>query len=89
MKRAQILLLLTAAPLLTACDGFATAGVRLPPPDPSIAQPCPRPEAFLGAGDWELIAGRIGDALIVCGENHKALVDRDTTLRAAMKGMPQ
>jgi hypothetical protein len=38
----------------------------------------------LGAGDWELIAGRIGDALLVCGENHKALVDRDTTLRAEL-----
>lgn len=84
MKPAQILLLLTAAQALTACDGFATAGVRLPPPDPAITEPCLRPEVFLGAGDWELIAGRIGDALIVCGENHKALVGRDTTLRAAM-----
>ena len=89
MKRAQILLLLTAFPALTACGGFAPAGVRLPPPDPAITEPCQRPEVYLGAGDWEVIAGRIGDALLVCGENHKALVDRDATLRAELKGMPQ
>lgn len=66
------------------CGGLNGAGAQTPPPDPSITIPCPRPEAFLGAGDWEIIAGRIGDALIDCGENHQALVDRDAALRGAM-----
>lgn len=82
MKPAQILPLLIAVQALTACDGLKGVGAQVPPPDPSITTPCARPEAFLGAGDWEIIAGRIGDALIDCGENHKALVMRDQVMRA-------
>lgn len=85
MKPALILPLLIAAQALTACAGWNAAGVQAPPPDPSITTPCARPEIFLGAGDWEIIAGRIGDALIDCGENHAALLARDAALRAVQK----
>jgi hypothetical protein len=32
-----------------------------------VRAPCPHPSKFIGAGDWELIAGRLGDQLIECG----------------------
>lgn len=43
--------------------------------DESVLAPCGDPRTHLGAGDWELIAGRIGDDLILCGKNHAALTD--------------
>lgn len=36
-------------------------------------QPCPHPSRHLGAGDWELVAGRIGDDLIDCGARQAGL----------------
>ena len=87
MRLAPILMLCIAAPVLTACDGWRGfgAGAQIIAPDASLTVPCARPEAFLTAGDWEVIAGRIGDALIECGEDKAALVNRDVALRAAMK----
>jgi len=40
--------------------------VRLEPPQAVFSQPCARPELFLRANDYELMAGRLGDALIDC-----------------------
>jgi hypothetical protein len=59
--------------LLTACDGFAPAGAHLPPPDAALTAPCAHPSRHLDAGDWEIVAGRIGDDLIACGAAHAAL----------------
>ena len=67
MKPAMILMLCAVCPVLTACGGWSGAGaVRLDPPQAVFSQPCARPEGFLRAADWELVAGRLGDALIDC-----------------------
>lgn len=76
MKFAPILGLLIAAPLLTACGGLKPSGsVRVQPPDASLTAPCPKPQAYLGAGDWEVMAGRLGVALIRCGQEKQALAE--------------
>jgi len=51
-----------------------------------VAEPCPHPTEFLGAGDWEILAGRIGDALIVCGAEKDIAVEAYEGLRAAVNG---
>ena len=73
MPRALILTL--AASLLTAaCSGSRPGGTGLSVPDlPAQArQECQHPSTMLDAGDWEIIAGRIGDELIRC-EGRRAL----------------
>ena len=41
----------------------------------NVETPCERPETYLGAGDWEIIAGRIGDELIACAAEKQVAVD--------------
>lgn len=71
MPRALILTL-AACLTLTACSGSAPAGVQRPPAPTEARIPCRDPAEFLGAGDWELIAGRMGDELRRC-EGRRAL----------------
>jgi hypothetical protein len=71
MPRAPTLMIV-AFPLLTACFGSGGGGLRIDPLPAEALRPCPAPSALLGAGDWEIIAGRIGDALIDC-EGRRAL----------------
>lgn len=74
MPRAPILLPLVGGLLLTACgDSRPFGAARVPPPDAQATAPCARPEDMLGAGDWEVIAGRLGLALIRCGQEKAAL----------------
>lgn len=76
MTRVPIPGLLSAALLLTACGGLKPSGsVRVQPPDAALVAPCPKPGAYLGAGDWEVMAGRLGVALIRCGQEKQALAD--------------
>lgn len=75
MRPVRILLLLIVAPVLTACGGLKTSGgLRAAPPDATVTTPCDRPEQHLRGGDWEVIAGRLGLALIDCGEKQAELV---------------
>lgn len=73
MLRALILTLAAFLPL-AACSGSMRAGSGLTVADlPAQArQECLHPSAMLAAGDWEIIAGRLGDELIRC-ENRRAL----------------
>lgn len=89
MRRAPILMLCIAAHLLTACDGWRGfgAGAQIPAPDASLTSPCARPEAFLDVGDWEIMAGRLGTALIECGAEKAALVGYVGALRVAGAGL--
>jgi len=41
----------------------------------AITEPCDDPKDHLGAGDWEIIAGRLGDALIECGVKKAVAVE--------------
>lgn len=55
---------LALSPTLTTCLGSAPGGVH-PAPLPTEARlPCTDPAELLGGGDWRLIVGRMGDALI-------------------------
>ncbi len=77
MRRGLILgLLLGGLTLLPGC-GSRTDGAfpdaKPTPVDESVLAPCPRPEAYLGVDDWEIMAGRLGDALILCGEKQAIL----------------
>ncbi len=84
MLRVPILMLCIVVPVLTACGGYPRAGVaQIPAPDASVTAPCPRPEVFLGAGDWEIMAGRLGDALIECGAEKSVLVGYVNAARTA------
>ena len=48
---------------------------RLQPLDAAIAAPCPHPAQYLTDAPAEVIAGRIGDALILCGKKQRAAGD--------------
>jgi len=68
-------IILTAAVLLmAACADSRPGGARLVALDATITTPCASPAAYLGAGDWEIITGRIGDALILCERKRAAAV---------------
>ena len=71
MPRALIPIL-AASLTLTACSGSGPAGVIRPPVPTEARIPCRAPAEFLAAGDWELIAGRMGDELVRC-EGRRAL----------------
>lgn len=76
MKPVLIPMLFIASQALTACDDWNAAGrPRLEAPQETTLAPCSRPEAHLSARDWEIIAGRIGDALIDCGAKQAALAE--------------
>ena len=81
-----VILMLVVFPALTACDGWRAVGEGLSVPDlPAQArQECPRPAQFLGGGDWEIIAGRLGDALLRCEGRRDLAVRGFDGLRAAV-----
>ena len=82
MRHAPILMLCIASLSLTACGGWNGFGAaQIPRPDASVTAPCPRPEVFLAVADWEIIAGRLGVALIECGAEKAALVGYVDALR--------
>tara|TARA_R110001632_G_C11112643_1_gene392601 strand:- start:290 stop:565 length:276 start_codon:yes stop_codon:yes gene_type:complete len=78
-----MILMLTVAALLTTACGDSTSVLTpnkadhdaKPELDDKLAAACDHPSIYLDAGDWELIAGRIGDALIECGKEKRLLVD--------------
>lgn len=75
-------------PLVASCasSGGGASGLRTEPLSAAVAEPCPHPTEFLGAADWEILAGRIGDALIVCGAEKDIAVEAYEGLRAAVNG---
>jgi len=85
MLSARTLILAACLPL-TACIGSGGAGLRLDPLPPAAQQACAAPTAFLGVGDWEIMAGRLGDALIVCEGRRALAVRAHELMRGAMGG---
>lgn len=73
MQPAPILMLVIAALVLPACAALKSAGAIIPPPDAGLTAPCAHPADHLDVQDWELMAGRIGDDLILCGQRQAAL----------------
>lgn len=70
--------------------GFGPAAA--PPLDSTTATSCADPAEFVGAGDWKVIAGAIGTALILCEAKRRDAVAgynglaRAVTGRAAVTG---
>lgn len=85
MQRA-VILMLVVFPALTACDDWRAVGEGLSVPDlPAQArQACTGPAEVLGAGDWEIIAGRLGDELIRCENRRDLAVQGFDGLRGAV-----
>lgn len=82
----ELIVILAAPLLLTACLGSNGAGVlRIEPLPATVAAPCKHPSSFLDATDWEIIAGRIGDELIRCREKHGLAVQGYSGVREALK----
>lgn len=76
MRHVLILGLLIVAPLtLQGCGSRPAGALRVEAPDEATLASCEAPQAYLGVDDWEIMAGRIGDALILCGKKHEALAD--------------
>jgi len=86
MKLHRILALLCAAPLLTACGVWSGAGpIKVPDLPEDVRQPCPHPrDVVRGLGDWEIMAGRLGDELIECGAEKQVGVDGYDGVRGAV-----
>jgi hypothetical protein len=79
-------LTLAALLLMPACTGSKGVGaLRIEPLPATVAKTCRHPSSFLGAGDWELIAGRLGDELITCNARRGAAVDAYSDVRKALQ----
>lgn len=87
MRQGRMWILAACLPL-AACGGWSGVGkgLALDPPEAVFAQPCPHPADFLAAGDWEIIAGRMGDALIDCEARRAGLARQIEETRAAVRG---
>lgn len=86
MKPVRILALAAVFPL-TACSGLNGGGatdLRAEPLPAPVAAPCDHPSAYLGVGDWEIMAGRIGDALLICRAEKALAVNAYEELRAVI-----
>ena len=71
--------------MLNGCAQSGAGKLRIDPAPANVTAPCKRPEDFLQAQDWEIIAGRIGDELIDCGQKHSLLVARDRVMIDALQ----
>lgn len=77
---------LAACLLTTACGGSKGAGaLRIEPLPATVTRACRHPSEFLGGGDWEVIAGRLGDELIACGAQLDTAVEAHEKLRKALQ----
>lgn len=67
------LLVLALLPL-AGCAGWSADGVRLQPLPNNVTEPCPHPSTVIASvsgssvGSDEIRMGRLGDALIECGQ---------------------
>lgn len=59
---------------------------RVEPLDASISIPCPHPSTYLSDSTAEVIVGRIGDALILCGKQKAAAVAYAADLTEIING---
>lgn len=75
-----------AGQVLTACSGSIVAGVRPDPLPTNVAAPCDDPRDVDSGGDWEIYAGRLGDALIKCGAEKMIAVEAFGRVGAVISG---
>ena len=78
MPHVRMLILAAALPL-TACAGSIAGGpAQLPSGglQANITTPCDHPADVLATArdDWEILGGRLGDALLICRAKHGELV---------------
>lgn len=81
MKRLMTLMLLSASLVLPACGDFKDVGPKTKPSDanltlsPEVEEDCDHPDDYLHIDDWEIMAGRLGDALYECRGEKRIAVD--------------
>ena len=77
---------------LAACSVSSAGGVRPDPLPANVAAPCLHPLDVIGGvrggtvGDDEVRMGRLGDALLQCGEEKAIAVTAYEDLRLAVRG---
>jgi hypothetical protein len=74
---------------LTGCADWSGAGaLRLDPLPASVEEPCPHPSDLLSRGgtvaDDEISLGRVGDALIQCGQEKAVAVEAYNGVRGSL-----
>ncbi|SDX04455.1 hypothetical protein SAMN04488238_1056 [Roseicitreum antarcticum] len=81
-----VILMCVVFPALTACDGWRSVGKGVEVSDlpPAARLECKSPAAFLRAGDFEIIAGRMGDELIRCEQRRGLAVQGFDGVRDAV-----
>ena len=63
------------------CSGWNADGVRIEPLPTNISEPCPHPSDVIASvrgssiGSDEVRMGRLGDALITCGQEKEIVVE--------------
>lgn len=66
---------------MAGCSGLNVVGVRAQPLPETVSQPCPHPSDVIAGvhgttvGSDEIRMGRLGDALIECGQEKEIAVD--------------
>ena len=86
MKHVRTPPLLIACLLMTACDGFNAVGVNPDPLPPEVAEDCPHASEISTGGDWEIYAGRLGDALNDCRAEKQIAVTAFNQVADALTG---
>lgn len=77
----RMVLLLPVLLVLGACNGWKAGGVRVQPLPNNVSDPCAHPSDVIASvrgttvGSDEIRMGRLGDALIECGQEKDIAVE--------------
>lgn len=87
MQRAWILMPVLSLTLMSCASLTGSGeGVRAPDAPPAARLQCPPPEAFRDVGNWKVMAGLLGLALIECEERRALAMQAFDGQRAAIRG---
>ena len=87
----RTVLLLPALLLLAACAGWSGDGLRIQELPKNVTEPCPHPMDVIktvsgtSVGSDEIRMGRLGDALIECGQEKEIAVEGYQQLSKILK----
>lgn len=76
-----LVLMLPAFLLLAGCEGWKNGGVQTDPLPTNVSEPCPHPLDVIrdvrgsSVGSDEIRMGRLGDALLECGQEKEIAVE--------------
>ena len=68
----------------TGCGSESVGALRIEDVPAVAAEPCPPPEAYLGAASSKVLSGRLGDALKECEAKRAMAVQYARDIKAAV-----